>query len=57
MNQYFAQLERIIALKNTSHRIRFKIQDIIDLRKVLYNASSRQYVDPGAPPKLLSYYI
>lgn len=34
MDQYFNQMEKIIKEKKTSSRIRFMLQDVIDLRRV-----------------------
>ena len=34
MDQYFDQMEKIIKEKKTSSRIRFMLQDVIDLRRV-----------------------
>lgn len=34
MDQYFNQMEKIIKEKKTSSRIRFMLQDVLDLRKV-----------------------
>lgn len=34
MDQYFNQMEKIIKEKKTSSRIRFMLQDVIDLRQV-----------------------
>jgi hypothetical protein len=34
MDQYFAQMDKIIKEKKTSSRIRFMLQDVIDLRRV-----------------------
>lgn len=34
MDQYFNQMEKIIKERKTSSRIRFMIQDVIDLRRV-----------------------
>jgi len=33
MNSYFDRLETIVGNRKVSNRIRFKIQDVIDLRK------------------------
>jgi hypothetical protein len=35
MEQYFAQLDKIIKERKTSSRIRFMLLDVIDLRRVL----------------------
>lgn len=34
MDQYFNQMEKIIKEKKTSSRIRFMLQDVLDLRRV-----------------------
>lgn len=34
MDQHFSQIERIIKERMTSSRIRFMLQDVLDLRKV-----------------------
>lgn len=34
MDQYFHQMEKITKEKKTSSRIRFMLQDVLDLRKV-----------------------
>lgn len=36
MDQYFNQMEKIIKEKKTSSRIRFMLQDVIDLRRVRF---------------------
>lgn len=36
MDQYFNQMEKIIKEKKTSSRIRFMLQDVIDLRRVKF---------------------
>lgn len=38
MDQYFNQMEKIIKEKKTSSRIRFMLQDVIDLRRVSHVA-------------------
>ena len=38
MDQYFNQMEKIIKEKKTSSRIRFMLQDVIDLRRVRHVA-------------------
>lgn len=38
MDQYFNQMEKIIKEKKTSSRIRFMLQDVIDLRQVRHGA-------------------
>ncbi|CDQ79228.1 unnamed protein product [Oncorhynchus mykiss] len=35
MDQYFAQMDKIIKEKKTSSRIRFMLQDVLDLRRVI----------------------
>lgn len=34
MDQYFNQMDKIIKERKTSSRIRFMLQDVLDLRKV-----------------------
>lgn len=34
MDQYFTQMDKIVIEKKTSSRVRFMLQDVIDLRKV-----------------------
>ena len=34
MDQYFQQMAKIVGEKKTSSRVRFMLQDVIDLRKV-----------------------
>ena len=34
MDQYFTQMTKIVNEKKTSSRVRFMLQDVIDLRKV-----------------------
>lgn len=36
MDQYFNQMEKIVIEKKTSSRVRFMLQDVIDLRKVSF---------------------
>ena len=36
MDQYFRQMEKIVKERKTSSRIRFMLQDIIDLRLVSF---------------------
>lgn len=37
MDQYFANINKIIQRKNTSARTRFMLLDVTDLRKVSHN--------------------
>ena len=39
MDQYFNQMEKIVIEKKTSSRVRFMLQDVIDLRKVSFEFS------------------
>ena len=34
MDQYFTQMEKVVAEKKTSSRVRFMLQDVIELRLV-----------------------
>jgi len=43
MSQYFQQIEKIICEKKTSSRVRFMLQDVVDLRKVCLGV--KQVVD------------
>lgn len=38
MDQYFNQMDKIIKERKTSSRIRFMLQDVLDLRKVNIDA-------------------
>lgn len=39
MDQYFNQMDKIIKERKTSSRIRFMLQDVIDLRRVNIDSS------------------
>lgn len=39
MDQYFNQMDKIIKERKTSSRIRFMLQDVLDLRKVNISSS------------------
>ena len=43
MDQYFNQMDKIIKERKTSSRIRFMLQDVLDLRKVNMNTSIVRY--------------
>lgn len=42
MDQYFNQMEKIVKERKTSSRIRFMLQDVIDLRLVGTNSSNNR---------------
>lgn len=42
MDQYFNQMEKIVKERKTSSRIRFMLQDVIDLRLVGTNPASNR---------------
>lgn len=42
MDQYFNQMEKIVKERKTSSRIRFMLQDVIDLRQVRTAARERK---------------
>lgn len=39
MDQYFNQMEKIIKERKTTSRIRFMLQDVLDLRRVIINTT------------------
>lgn len=46
MDQYFNQMEKIVKERKTSSRIRFMLQDVIDLRLVGTNSCEERSVCP-----------
>lgn len=46
MDQYFNQMEKIVKERKTSSRIRFMLQDVIDLRLVGTNSSKYKSMLP-----------
>lgn len=48
MDQYFNQMDKIIKERKTSSRIRFMLQDVLDLRKV--NVAHFSVLSRQVPP-------
>ena len=46
MDQYFERIEKVIIERKTSPKLRFMLQDIIDLRKVGRSSASRSLFNP-----------
>lgn len=44
MDQYFNQMEKIIKERKTSSRIRFMLQDVLDLRRVKHKHSTNAHM-------------
>ena len=46
MDQYFEQIEKVIIERKTSPKLRFMLQDLIDLRKVGRSSACRFLFSP-----------
>ena len=61
MDQYFNQMEKIIKERKTTSRIRFMLQDVIDLRWVNYthvcmhSLANCSYLAAGTKPITVQY--
>lgn len=55
MDQYFNQMEKIVKERKTSSRIRFMLQDVIDLRLVSSSLLLRAPQSSSLPPPPTSF--